>query len=189
MPERAGIRTPSRPDPAPFTIRVAVEGELDEIRALFGPGLEPYRGGGSDWILDLYLSDLVDIGKRFEAAETFVAVRHETIVGSVAFYADVALEGWSNLPDGWAGFRALVVDPCARGSGIGRGLVERCLERGREVGRPALGVHTIALLSDAVRLYERLGFSRCPEFDLSAADVFPVGAGEMSVLAFRYDLG
>jgi len=41
---------------------------------------------------------------------------------------------------------------------IGRALVDRCLERARELGRPTLGIHTIALLTDAVRLYERMGF-------------------------------
>ena len=190
MPERAGIRTPGRPDPAPFSLRLAVEDELDQIAALFPSGLEQYRGGGSDWILDLYLADLVDIETRFEAAETFVAVLDEEIVGSVAFYDDVSLEGWSNLPHGWTGFRALVVAPCARGTGIGRALVERCLERGREVGGSTLGIHTIALLSDAVRLYERQGFSRCPEFDLRTPDVFRAArGGDMTVLAFRYDLG
>jgi GNAT superfamily N-acetyltransferase len=181
---------PRHPDPAPFSLRPAVEGELDDIAALFPAALEPYRGAGCDWILDLYLADLVDIGSRFEAAENFVAVREGRIIGSVAFYPDVVLEGWSNLPAGWAGFRALVVHPCARGAGIGRALVERCLERGRQTGGPTLGIHTIALLSDAVRLYERLGFSRCPEFDLRAADVFEAaGTGDMRVLAFRYDLG
>ena len=188
VPEGGGIRTPRRPDPSSFSLRLAVEGELVDIAALFAPALEPYRGG-SDWILDLYLADLLDVGSRFEAAETLVAVQNERIVGSVAFYPDVVLEGWSNLPAGWAGFRALVVDPCARGAGIGRALVERCFERRRELGGPTLGIHTIALLADAVCLYERLGFSRCPEFDLRAADVFHAAGADMTVLAFRYDLG
>ena len=56
------------------------------------------------------------------------------------------------------------------------------------VGAETLGIHTIALLTDAVRLYQRLGFVRCPEFDLRAADVFPSeNADEMVGLAFRRD--
>jgi GNAT superfamily N-acetyltransferase len=189
-PERdAGIWTVVRPDPTELAVRLATNGELDAIAALFAPGLAPYRGGAGDWILDAYLVDLLDVRGRFEVAETFVAVRSETIVGSVAFYADVVLEGWSNLPAGWAGFRALVVDPHVRGAGVGRGLVERCVERAHELGRPTLGIHTIALLRDAVRLYERIGFTRCPEFDLRVADVFESDAAdELTGLAFRYDL-
>jgi GNAT superfamily N-acetyltransferase len=193
MPDReTGIRTPRRPDPsarAAFTIHLAVEEELDDVAALFAPGLDPYRGTRGDWIVDAYLAELLDVRGRFEVAETFVAVQDGRIVGSVAFYPDVVLEGWSNLPAGWAGFRALVVDPRARGAGIGRALVERCLERARDVGAPVLGIHTVALLDDAVRLYDRIGFVRCPEFDLRAAEVFPApGSDEMVGLAFRYDL-
>jgi len=189
MPENdGGIRTSTRPDPTTAFVRVAVKAELDDVVALFAPGLESYRGGTGDWILDAYLVDLLDARARFDVAETYIAVRNGTVVGSVAFYPDVVLEGWSNLPAGWAGFRALVVDPRARGAGIGRALVDRCLDRARELGRPTLGIHTIALLTDAVRLYERMGFTRCPEFDLRAADVFPAeNADDLTGLAFRYD--
>ena len=187
-----GIRMPDRPDPARALpdIRRVREHELEEVAALFGPALAPYRGVGADWIVDAYLAELVDVRPRYDVGEVYVAVAEERIVGSIAFYPDVVLEGWSNLPAGWAGFRALAVHPDARGSGVGRSLVELCLVRARELGTPALGIHTIALLADAVRLYETLGFARCPEFDLRAKDVFPgVGANDMAGLAFRHDLG
>jgi GNAT superfamily N-acetyltransferase len=195
-PEReGGIRVQcKRPDPTrtravPTSIRRAGEADLDAIAALFAPALEPYRGRGADWILDSYLVDLVDVHSRFEVAETYVAELDGRVVGSVAFYPDVVLEGWSNLPDGWAGFRALAVDPAARGAGIGRALVEHCIRRAREVEAPVLGIHTIDLLTDAMRLYERLGFVRCPEYDLRAADVFPAeGSDDMTGPAFRLDL-
>ena len=182
----------SRPDPASgsVAIRLAGEDELDAIADLFGPGLRGYRGRGADWIVDAYLAELLDVRGRFGVAETYVALVDERIVGSVAFYRDVVLEGWSNLPPGWAGFRALVVHPDARGRGVGRLLVERCLVRARAVGAPTLGIHTIDLLDDAVRLYERLGFVRCPEFDMPAAQVFPSHDADDGLvgLAFRHDL-
>ena len=58
------------------------------------------------------------------------------------------------------------------------------------MGGPTLGIHTIALRADAVRLYERLGFTRCREFDRRASDVIQAdGAGDLTGLAFRNDLG
>jgi hypothetical protein len=40
-----------------------------------------------------------------------------------------------------------------------------------------------------VRVYERVGFERCPEFDLRAADVFSADTrDDLTGLAFRYDL-
>jgi GNAT superfamily N-acetyltransferase len=184
-----GIRVRlTRPDPA-VALRAASEEDLDAIAALFAPALEQYRGRGGEWLLDAYLAELLDVRGRFGAAETYVAVTGGRIVGSVAFYRDVALEGWSNLPAGWAGFRALVADPAVRGTGVGRMLVEHCILRSQEVGAPVLGIHTVSLLEDAVRLYGRLGFVRCPEYDLAAADVFPArDADDMVGLAFRYDL-
>lgn len=188
---QGGVRVHSRPDPtaASIAIRLAREDELDRVATLFEPGLAVYRGTPDDWILDNYLADLENVRERFGVAETYVAALGDELVGTVAFYRDVALEGWSNLPAGWAGFRALVVHPAARGRGVGRMLVERCLERSREIGAPTLGIHTIALLADAVRLYERLGFVRCAEFDLRARDVFGAPPGkDMHGPAFRYDL-
>jgi predicted N-acetyltransferase YhbS len=127
---------------------------------------------------------------RFAEAEVLVAERDGRIVGTIAFYPDVRLEAWTTLPTGWAGFRALAVHPRARCAGIGQALVRHCIERTCDIGAETLGLHTISLLMDAVRLYERLGFFRCPEFDLPAADIFPSErADEITALAFRLDVG
>ena len=187
---QAGDRVHTHPVPAAasIAIRLAREDELDRVAALFAPGLAVYRGTPDDWILDNYLADLEKVRERFGLAETYIAAVGGELVGSVAFYRDVALEGWSNLPAGWAGFRALVVHPAARGRGVGRMLVERCLQRSREIEAPTLGIHTIALLADAMRLYERIGFVRCPEFDLRVKDVFGAPPNtDMHGSAFRYD--
>ena len=186
--QRVAVGAPERPDLA-ASIRPARNSELDEIADLFAPALAPYRGGVQDWILDAYLAELVDVRPRFEEAEVLVAEHDECIVGTIAFYPDVRLEGWSNLPAGWAGFRALAVAPRRRGTGIGQALVRRCIQRTREIGAETLGIHTISLLTDAVSLYQRLGFVRCPEFDLRAADVFTSdNADDMVGLAFRRDV-
>jgi GNAT superfamily N-acetyltransferase len=185
--QSGGVGALGRPGPEP-SIRCARSEELAEIAALFGPALAPYRGSARDWILDAYLADLLDVAGRFEVAETYVGVQQGRVVGSIAFYPDVALEGWSSFPPGWAGFRALAVHPDARGTGIGRSLVETCLQRTAEVGAPTLGIHTIELLTDAVVLYERLGFARCAEYDLRARDVFgSTTDDDLTALAFRHD--
>jgi len=185
--QRVAVGAPERPDLA-ASIRPARNSELDEIAGLFAPALAPYRGGVQDWILDAYLAELVDVRPRFEEAEVLVAEHDQRIVGTIAFYPDVRLEGWSNLPAGWAGFRALAV-AARRRTGIGQALVRRCIQRTREIGAETLGIHTISLLTDAVRLYQRLGFVRCPEFDMRAADVFTSdNADDMVGLALRRDV-
>ena len=59
--------------------------------------MEPYRGSGSDWILGAYLTVLVDVRPQFAEADVLVAEHGERVVGTIAVYADVRHEGWSNL--------------------------------------------------------------------------------------------
>ena len=186
----SGVRAPSRPDPSSaLVIRLAREDELADVAALFGPAIEGYRAINDDPLIGAYLYELVTgVRERWEVGDTYVAVSDRRVVGSVAFYRDVALEGWSTLPAGWTGFRALVVDPAARGAGIGSALVEHCLVRSRKIGAAVLGIHTADFLSHAVRLYHAMGFVRCPEYDLAADRIFPVEGSHVTAIAFRYDL-
>jgi ribosomal protein S18 acetylase RimI-like enzyme len=68
------------------------------------------------------------------------------------------------FPDDWSVIRMLVVDPAARGGGIGRALVAAALEQSRRVEAPAVGLHTSPIMATALRLYESIGFVR--EHDL-----------------------
>ncbi len=63
--------------------------------------------------------------------------------------------------------RMLVVDPAARGRGIGRTLIATCLERARAGGRSGLVLSTQAEMTVAHALYESVGFVRRPERDWS----------------------
>jgi GNAT superfamily N-acetyltransferase len=132
---------------------------------------------------------LLDVRSRFEVAETYVAVTAGRIVGSVAFYPDVGLEGWSNLPAGWAGFRALVADPDVRGAGVGRTLIDHCIHRAQEVGAPVLGIHTARSSRTQSACMGASASSAAP----STTSVPPTcsrrtGPDDMVGLAFRYPL-
>jgi ribosomal protein S18 acetylase RimI-like enzyme len=59
----------------------------------------------------------------------------------------------------------LVVDPAARGRGVGEALVRACIERATRAGAPVLRLSTQPEMRAAHRLYERLGFVRTPERD------------------------
>lgn len=52
----------------------------------------------------------------------------------------------------------LVVDPAARGQGIGRRLTEACLDRGRRDGAEVIALHTSPAMDVALGLYLRMGF-------------------------------
>lgn len=116
------------------------------------------------------------------STEVLVAVDDADVpIGCVAFVlpGDAEFEG-TDPPAGDAGFRFLAVDPSAQGSGAGAALVEAVIDRARDHGCRRIAIHSMAFMTGAHRLYERLGFERRPDLDV----VFPAGPG----YAFTLDL-
>jgi GNAT superfamily N-acetyltransferase len=145
-----------------------------------------YRGAVPAAFFDAYLADLRRLAEYWEEAEILVAELDGRIAGSVLFYADAGTEGLG-LPNGRAGFRKLAVCPEVRGPGLGRRLVGSCVDSARRLGVPTIGIHTASFMHAACRIYERVGFRRCPEYDLRAADVLGLAPDveEVKVIAYR----
>ena len=145
-------------------IRAARPAEYDRIGELTA---RVYVDGGFTPADSPYLPTLRDAGTRAGGAELLVAVDGGRLLGSVTFatggspYAETA-----STPDE-AGFRMLVVDPAARGRGVGEALVRACIERAERSGARLVRLSTQPDMHAAHRLYERLGFVRTPELDWS----------------------
>jgi ribosomal protein S18 acetylase RimI-like enzyme len=73
----------------------------------------------------------------------------------------------------------LAVTPGARGKGIAAALVLECIRRAKVNGFQSIGLHTADYMESAVKLYQRIGFKRQPEFDFE-----PVNDG-IIVKAYR----
>lgn len=129
-----------------------------------------------------YRAYLADPLRRAEACEALlVAELHGEVVGTVTFVVpgDGAWEG-PTPPPGDASFRVLAVAPQAEGSGAGRALVARCVELARELDRHRIFIVSMAWMTRAHVLYERVGFERRRDLDVR----FPAGDGYL----FQYDL-
>lgn len=86
----------------------------------------------------------------------FMAMKNGEAVGCAALI---------KMADGGYEVAKMTVLEGVRGSGLGRGLMERCIEAGREMGGHRLYLETNSSLAPALGLYRAMGFK-----DLQPAD-------------------
>ncbi|GAA4695478.1 GNAT family N-acetyltransferase [Nocardioides conyzicola] len=115
---------------------------------------------------DRYVTLLRDAARRDREAELWVAEVDGVVRGSVT----IALPDspWREIGrDGEGEFRMLAVSPDARRMGVGDALARLVLDRFRELGFRSIVLSSLASMSSAHRIYERLGYHRIPERDWS----------------------
>jgi GNAT superfamily N-acetyltransferase len=167
-------------------VREARDADRQAVRRVLLAAYREYAAVLPPAVFGPYLADILDLDARAQAGRLLVAEHAGQVAGAVSYYPDAADEGLG-LPSGWAGLRALGVDPALRGRGIGRALVEACRRRALASGAEVLALHTGAFMLAAVALYEAMGFSRAPGFDFDAP-YQPAGARPVRVIAYRLDL-
>ena len=155
------------------------EDERDEVRALLTEAYRPYAADMVPPLYDVYLAGVLDTGD----GRALVALAGDKVVGSARLYlpGEVPVP----MPPDWAWVRAVGVHPSARGSGVARALMAYCAANAGDA--TALALHSMDFMPAAVRLYERLGYVRVPEWDLRVGERagFPP---EDTVVAMAYRL-
>ena len=103
---------------------------------------------------------IIDAGGRI-----FIALKDGEPVGCVALLA---------MSDGGFEVAKMTVADAARGHGLGRRLMERCVQAGREAGATRLYLESNSSLAPALALYRAAGFVDLPPRDTPSAraDVF-----------------
>lgn len=149
---------------APVQIRIARPEEYPAVGELC---VRVYVGDGLVSAEAEYLKQLAAAGDRAAQAEVLVAVdAGGTVRGSVTFVAPGSAYSEVGGP-GDVEIRMLVVDPDARGLGLGEALMRECLDRGRALGADRVRLSTQPNMVRAHPIYRRLGFVRTPELDWS----------------------
>ncbi|MDF0725497.1 GNAT family N-acetyltransferase [Cytobacillus sp. S13-E01] len=102
--------------------------------------------------------------------ELLVAELAGEIVGSVALFPPQtdAYEGFIEELD-YSEIRLLAVSPEVRGKGVASALIAECIRRTKAKGFNAIGLHTAEFMESAIKLYERIGFERLPQYDFEPA--------------------
>ena len=173
---------------AAVSVRGAEPEEHEAIRVLLEAAYRQFASAIPQAIYEPYIADILDLEPRVRAGSLLVAEQAGRLLGTVTFYEQSNAQG-VGWPPGWAGVRALGVDTAARGRGIGRLLMEACLDRARRAGAAVLGLHTAEIMTAAVALYEHMGFRRAPTFDFDAPASHRVeGERPITVIAYRLDL-
>ena len=143
------------------TIRDYIETDRAGVNAVALAAFAQYAGDYDDW--PAFSAGIARMADLAADGDLFVAERAGRIAGAVV-HVGPGRPRSAIYPDDWSVIRMLVVDPAARGAGIGSALVAATLAQARRAGAPAIGLHTSPIMATALRLYESVGFVR--EHDL-----------------------
>lgn len=165
-------------EPLPSAQQLQLQSHLRQVQTLLDPNAKPaevklrtHRPGDMGWIIQrhgaLYAKEYnynaefealvaeicAKFLREFDAAveRCWIAELGDVPVGSV-----MLVRG----PDGLAKLRLLLVEDSARGLGVGRLLVQECVNFAREAGYKGMTLWTQSDLFAARRLYELAGFKR-----------------------------
>ena len=142
------------------SIRTAREDEFDTIASLIVDAYAEYAARMSPDAWSTFANEIANVRGRSGDAELLVAELDGRVVGSVTMFS-----GWRGAQEGTAGVRLLAVLPESRGSGVGRALMEACIERARANGKSRLILTTTQEMGVLRDLTERMGFEREPALD------------------------
>lgn len=146
--------------PDDVVIRPARDSDLDIVASLMVDAYAVYAAAMAPDAWSMFAQDIANVRGRQGDGELLVAERDGRLVGSVTLYRN-----WRGAQSDAAGVRLLSVPPPEQGRGIGRALMEHCVEAARAEGKHRV-VLTVTQEMDAVReLSESLGFMRAPELD------------------------
>ena len=149
--------------------------ERDVVRALLTDAYQPYAVEMRPEVYERYLASVLDT----DDGRQLVAVDGDEVLGGARLF--LPGDAVVRLPPDWAWVRAVGVRSSARGTGVAPAIMDYCAARATD-SATALALHTMDFMPAAVRLYERLGYERVPEWD------FEAGNGAFTAVAYRLPL-
>jgi GNAT superfamily N-acetyltransferase len=127
------------------------------INRLAVASFSQYSNNFQDWpAMVRVLEKMSDMAAN---AELIIAELQGRIIGAVGYVPPYSPKAAHFKPE-WPIIRMLVVDPDARGLGVGRALTEACVARARRDHATEVALHTSPIMTVALPMYLRMGFVR-----------------------------
>lgn len=104
-----------------------------------------------------YYTDLLDISKCFvcESGNDLIGMAYLVPKGNAT---EIFKGDWSYI-------RMVAVDPNFTGNGIGKKLVQLCINHAKETNEKTVALHTSEMMNSVRYIYENLGFNQIKELD------------------------
>ena len=145
---------------AEVVIRSAREDELDKVAEVIVDAYAEYAAKMSPDAWSSFAVDIANVRGRASDADILIAERSGTIVGTISHYAQ-----WRGSQQGTSALRLLAVPPSDQGEGVGRALMEHCIQSARDAGKRRIALTTVEEMEFMRDLALKLGFERQPELD------------------------
>jgi putative acetyltransferase len=139
-----------------FFIRTIKEGDNKALATIIRNTLAEFKANKPGTV---YYDDRTDhLFSAFKVAGSiyYVAEDDAEIIGGAGIYPT------ENLPAGTCELVKLYLSPKARGKGIGKLLMEKCIIAAKDLGYKKIYLETMPELTIAIPMYERFGFTYLP---------------------------
>lgn len=137
-------------------IRDFTAADAEAVNAVALAAFAQYRDVYSDW--EALARGVGSMASLADGAEIIVAEEEGGLVGAVAYCAPFSTPRADFFEPEWPIVRMLVVDPPARGKGVGRRLTQECIRRAERDRARAIGLHTSPAMQVALAMYLGMGF-------------------------------
>jgi putative acetyltransferase len=139
-----------------YLIRTIQQGDNKALAKIIRDTLTEFKANKPGTVyFDETTDQLFDVFKIKDSIY-FVAELEGEIIGGSGIYPT------ANLPDGTCELVKLYLSAKARGKGIGKTLMEKCITAAKELGYKKIYLETMPELTIAIPMYEKAGFTYLP---------------------------
>ena len=128
------------------------------LAAIIRKSLEEFNAAKPGTVyFDTTTDHLFELFQSTPNSKYFVAELNGTVIGGAGIFPT------ENLPKGYCELVKMYLSKDARGLGLGRMMISKCLDTAKEMGFTNVYLESMPELSKAVKVYEKFGFSYLKE--------------------------